>query len=239
MRPPLRNGLRIYAIGDVHGCARTLDALGERIAQDIAARPVAEVLEIFLGDYVDRGADTAGVIERVAADVPGRTRVRLMGNHEDAMLDALNDGTRMARWLAFGGEATLRSYGIEPREHAHDSQSLQPLARSVIPEAHVTFLENLSLRHEEPGYLFVHAGIRPGVPLAEQEAQDLLWIREEFYEAKDPLPAFVVHGHTPVNEPEILPHRANIDTGAVYGNALSALVLEGEELRVLSAPLAD
>lgn len=236
MIPPLPDGLRIYAIGDIHGCARMLDRMSEAIEADIAERPADRIVEIFLGDYVDRGPDSAGVLTRLAADVPGRERVRLMGNHEDVMIDALSDGNLMDRWLALGGDATLRSYGIEPQDHAHDPQALTPIAQSVIPQEHIAFLNNLALRHRIGDLLFVHAGIRPEVPVEQQDRHDLLWIREDFYDADGALPVYVVHGHTPVDAPEIFDTRANLDTGAVYGGALSALVLDGGSHRIISVP---
>ncbi|WP_420393363.1 metallophosphoesterase family protein [Acuticoccus sp.] len=236
MIPPLPAGVRLYVVGDIHGCATMLDRLTEEIDADIARHPAERVLEVFLGDYVDRGADCAGVLSRVAAEVPGRERVRLMGNHEDAMVEALADGSRMDRWLAFGGDATLRSYGIEPNEYAHAPHALQPIVQSVIPPEHTSLLERLALQHRVGDILFVHAGIRQGVALEEQDRHDLMWIREEFYDAPGPWPVYVVHGHTPVAAPEVFAHRANLDTGAVYGGPLTALVLEGDRHRFISVP---
>ena len=163
MTPTLPPGLRVYAIGDIHGCASMLERMEELIEADLALNPAEDVLEVFLGDYVDRGPDSAGVLKRAAATVDGRERVHLMGNHEHAMLAALEDHTMMQRWLAFGGDATLRSYGIEPREWSHDPQALQPIAQSIIPLEDVAFLWRLQTFHQVGNVLFVHAGIRPGV----------------------------------------------------------------------------
>lgn len=235
MTPSLPPGVRVYAIGDLHGCADLLDRMMEVIEADLVLSPAEEVVEVFLGDYVDRGPDSRGVLERVAQDPPGRQRVRLMGNHEDAMLAALDDGNLMSRWLfSFGGDATLRSYGLDAHEYAHQPQAMQPLARAVIPERDVALLRNLSLQHRVGDVVFVHAGIRPGVALEEQDRHDLLWIRDEFLLDPGPLPAFVVHGHTPVEAPEMFRWRANVDTGAVFGGPLTALVLEGTGHRFLS-----
>lgn len=237
LTPTLKPGLRIYAIGDIHGCASMLERMLELIDADLQLNPAESVLEVFLGDFVDRGPDSAAVLKRVAMPAAeGRTRVHLMGNHEHAMVAALEDYTMMPRWLAFGGEATLRSYGIEPREWAHDPQALQPIAQSIIPQDDLTFLARLKTSHQEGNVLFVHAGIRPGVPLGAQDRHDLLWIRDEFLDHPGPHPAFIVHGHTPVDQAEVHPYRVNVDTGAVYGGPLTALVLEGSALRFLSVP---
>ncbi|RAI00438.1 serine/threonine protein phosphatase [Acuticoccus sediminis] len=237
MNADLPEGVRVYAIGDVHGCAKMLDRLLALIDEDLAADPATSVVEVFLGDYVDRGPDCAAVLKRVGEEVPGRERVRLMGNHEQAMIAALADGTMMSRWLAFGGDATLRSYGIEPNDWKHDPQALQPIVQSVLPRRDLELLTRLAYSHRIGGVIFVHAGIRPGVPLEEQSSSDMIWIREEFLTHSGPFPAFVVHGHTPVDAPEVTPWRANVDTGAVYGGALTAIVLEaGRRHRFLSVP---
>ncbi|UOM34465.1 metallophosphoesterase family protein [Acuticoccus sp. I52.16.1] len=230
----LPDGVRVYAIGDIHGRIDLLERLLDVIDTDLSVAPAQSVVEVFLGDYVDRGPDCAGVLKRVGEEVPGRTRVRLMGNHEAAMNAALVDGTAMGRWLSFGGDATLRSYGIEPNEWAHDLQALQPVVQSLLPERDLALLAGLDYSHRIGDVFFAHAGIRPGVPLDEQSSHDLLWIREEFLNHLGRLPAFVVHGHTPVERPQIGPWRANVDTGAVYGGTLTALVLENGRYRLLS-----
>ena len=151
-------GRRIYAIGDIHGCARQLDTLHVRIAEDLAARPVASPVLLHIGDYVDRGADTAGVIARLVdgCPIPGMEMVNLMGNHESTMLDALS-GERAAGtdWLFAGGKAALESYGIDP-------EGPRDVWARVIPQAHQDFLRRLPLMHREGGYAFIHAGVRPG-----------------------------------------------------------------------------
>ena len=230
----LPEGLRIYAIGDIHGAATMLDKLLALIDDDIAADPPARVSEVFLGDYVDRGPDCAGVLRRLREVRADRERIHLMGNHEQAMIDALGNGTLMSRWLAFGGEATLASYGIDVRQWLHDPQALQPMAQAVIPEEDLVLLGRLTSSHQVGGVVFAHAGIRPGVALGEQALHDLLWIREDFLDHEGPLPAFVVHGHTPVDVPTVTPWRANVDTGAVYGGRLTAIVLEDRRYRLLS-----
>ena len=226
-------GRRVYAIGDVHGCLDRLEALHAAIAADLEARPTDSAMLIHLGDYIDRGPESAGVVERLAQAGPpaaGLTVVNLMGNHEYMMLRALTaeDEAAATRWIANGGADTLHSWGVPRTAEPRDWPGHLP-AKSLV------FLRDLTLSHREGGYLFVHAGIRPGVPLAEQTRQDLLWIREPFLSWKGDLPAVVVHGHTPKPEPSVRPFRIGIDTGAVMGGVLTCAVLEGEQLGFLTA----
>jgi serine/threonine protein phosphatase 1 len=227
-------GERVYAIGDIHGLSRALDALLARIDRDLAERPADRVTEVFLGDYIDRGPDSRGVVERLLTDPPpGRARVCLMGNHEDAMLRALATPEAIPRWLAFGGEATLASYGVTP---LRTPAATHERAVAAVPEAHRRFLAGLPRRHRIGDLLLVHAGIRPGIALADQDEEDLIWIREEFLDFPGPLPLHVVHGHTPAPAPERKPWRTNVDTGAVYGGRLTAAAFEGDSVRFLSVP---
>jgi serine/threonine protein phosphatase 1 len=220
-------GQRIYAIGDVHGCADRLALMHGAIAEDQAARPVEHALVIHIGDYIDRGPDSAGVIERLLRpfpSVPGAQPphlVNLIGNHEEMLLAALDDGSRTAtaRWLANSGGDTLESWGLSWRGG--------PRAwREAIPPRHLGFLRGLGLIYRAGGYAFVHAGLRPGVPLEQQQREDMLWIRESFLSWPGRLPAVVVHGHTPEDAPQVKPHRIGIDTGAVLGGPLTCAVLE-------------
>jgi serine/threonine protein phosphatase 1 len=236
-------GHRAYAIGDIHGCIDQLEALHQAIAEDLAARPTADAVLIHLGDYVDRGADSAAVVARLAAGppIPGLRTVNLMGNHEHMMLDALASGSAEAAelWMANGGADTLFSWGV-PR------LAKQADWAARIPLPHLLFLRDLALVHRQGPYLFVHAGIRPGVRLSQQARQDLLWIREPFLSAKGDLvgdlgdgPAgerrlVVVHGHTPGWEPVVRPNRIGIDTGAVMGGVLTCAVLENDRLGFLT-----
>ena len=230
-------GERVYAIGDVHGLSATLDALLDAIEADLRDHPAERVTEVFIGDYVDRGPDSFGVIERLLRDPPaGRTRVYLMGNHEHAMLAGLRDGEAMSRWLGFGGEATATSYGVDPAEHNGDALAIQARLHAAIPERHLAFLTNLTLQFQLGRTLFVHAGIRPEVPLNQQDPHDLMWIRDAFLDYDGPLEAHVVHGHTPAEEPEDFAWRTNVDTGAVYGGQLTAAVLEGSSVRFIQVP---
>ncbi len=235
MSAALPEGQRIYAIGDIHGMHDQLLRLMDLIEQDIRERPPqGPVTEIFLGDYVDRGPDSFGVIETLLSPRDGRRRVCLRGNHEDAMLGALSDSGAVVRWMSFGGDATCRSYGLDDPNLFHNPPALQPMLQAALPETHREFLNGLALYERIGGYLFVHAGVRPGIALAEQEPHDLIWIRDEFLTYDGPLPFHVVHGHTPARQPERRGYRTNVDTAAVYGGALTAAVIEGSTIDFLS-----
>lgn len=237
-------GRAVYAVGDVHGRLDLLDRLLERIARDAAAHPAdASRCLVMLGDYVDRGADSRGVVECLLGGVlpdlsPAIERVDLMGNHEEAMLDfldGLNDGQN---WLGYGGLETLMSYGVPlksfPRTPEASDRLREDLAAAV-PDAHVDFMRGCVLSHVEGGYAFVHAGVRAGLPLERQEQRDLLWIRDEFLRSRNPLPgSVVVHGHTICDMPQDLGYRINLDTGAFASGRLTALVLRGTERRFIT-----
>ncbi len=222
-------GRRVYAIGDIHGCADRLAELHARIARDLADRPAQAPLLLHIGDYVDRGPDSAGVVARLAAGPPiaGVPTVNLVGNHEETMLHAL-DGDRAAAtdWLWSGGREALASWGLDP-DGARDSW-----LRSL-PPADVAFLRGLTLSHREGPYLFVHAGIRAGVAIERQARQDLLTIRQPFLTYEASFGPVVVHGHTPTTNPVVKPNRIGIDTGAVFGGRLTCAVLEGARVGFL------
>ena len=228
----LPEGLRVYAIGDVHGCAGRLQALHRTIAHDLAARPVTNAQVVHLGDYVDRGPDSAGVIETLlqpfplVGDGPGPVVVNLTGNHEDMMLTAAGNPAAVPHWLANGGDLALASWGLSSRAHPSDWAA-------GLPPRHLAFLRGLKLMHAAGGYLFVHAGLRPHTPLARQSRLDLLWIREPFLSFDGDFPAVVVHGHTPESDPVIRHNRIGIDTAACRGGRLTCVVLEGDRLGFL------
>jgi serine/threonine protein phosphatase 1 len=214
-------GLRVYAIGDVHGRDDLLARLHDAIAADWAAAPAARAAVVHLGDYVDRGPDSPAALRRAAGPppIPGAESVALRGNHEALMLDALAPGAPAAAqflWQMNGGRATLSAY------------------RGHVPEEDREILRGLALSWRAGDYLFVHAGIDPRKPLDAQAETDLTWIREPFLSWPGPLGVVVVHGHTPAPRPEVRPHRIGIDTGAVGGGALTCLVLEEDGLRFLS-----
>nr|WP_294500914.1 metallophosphoesterase family protein [uncultured Rhodopila sp.] len=226
---------RIYAVGDVHGCARQLAALHDLIAGDLVRRPIASALLLHIGDFVDRGPDSSGVIARLieGSPVPGTQMINILGNHESTMLEALaGDKAAATDWLFAGGRATLESYGVDP-----DSPREQWADR--IPVSHRGFLRALPLIYREGGYAFVHAGVRPGVPLMEQTRDDLLRSRQPFLYSEADFGAVIVHGHTPVTAPVVKHNRIAIDTGAVFGGKLTCLVLEADRLGFLQADSVD
>ena len=227
----LPHGVRVYAVGDIHGCLDALKSLHRQIAADLKSRPVAESVLIHLGDYIDRGADSAGVVERLSGELrlPVTRRCDLMGNHEMMMIDALRGGGRRdaTMWLQNGGSETLASYGL-------DAASTPAEWRARVPERHRLWLVQRELTCSEGGYLFVHAGIRPGLPLDKQTSEDLIWIREPFLSDGEQHGAVVVHGHTPSQDPVIRSNRIGIDTGAALGGRLTCLVLEDDRLGFLS-----
>lgn len=234
--PSVPPGVRVYAIGDVHGCLAELDRLLLTISEDCRSKALESHL-IFVGDLVDRGPNSAGVIDRLmGGPLPCDRHSFLMGNHEEAMFDAWNGDTETLQgWLAYGGRETLESYGIAREDTYRLGPDIVSQMHAVIPQAHMDFIESFEDQVRVGDYLFVHAGIRPGVPLAEQDSYDLRWIRNEFLEDEETdHGVVVVHGHTISQQPEIRPNRIGIDTGCFASGRLTALVLEGAERRFLS-----
>ncbi len=230
--------MRLYAIGDVHGCDAMLAEVHDRIARDLIDRPVADHRIIHVGDYTDRGPDSAAVIARLARMTADNARVIcLKGNHDALFAGFLADPEGQGpNWLANNAEATFRSYGVSLNRSlwgAVDYDDLAERLAAALPPGHRAFLNGLDLTARFGDYLFVHAGIRPGVPLDRQDPDDLIWIRDDFlWDGRDH-GFVVVHGHTPVDEPEVMPNRIDIDTGAVYGGTLTCLALEGTDYRFL------
>ena len=228
---------RLYAIGDIHGRADLLRRLLAAIAEDAAGRPPAVQRLIYLGDYVDRGPQSQDVINIVLDEAPaGFEVVALRGNHEEMMARFLDDTTVARTWMMNGGDATLGSYGVEAPSifagtpiHRH----AQAQFRTQLPLRHKEFLAGLADSHVEGDYLFVHAGLRPGVPLAQQRPEDLRWIRDEFLNSKADFGKVVVHGHSIEREPVVRANRIGIDTGAYATDRLTCLVLEGTERSIL------
>jgi len=227
-------GMRLYAIGDIHGCDDKLAAVHAAIAADLKARQVADHRIIHIGDYADRGPDSAGVIARMVGLAGDPHVICLRGNHDQNLLDFLANPAEVGGlFLKFGGKETMRSYGVSNR--ARNYEGLAQMFAEKLPPAHRTFLEGLRLSVQFGDYFFCHAGIRPGVPLEAQTAADLMWIREEFLLDRRDHGVVVVHGHTvtPTLTPEIHPNRIAIDSGAVFGGPLTCVVLEGTEVRFL------
>ena len=230
-------GTRVYAIGDIHGRSDLLGALHGMIRADAAESRAERNVIVYLGDYVDRGMDSRGVIDAIIApDDDGFERVCLKGNHEDLMLTFLDDHAAAPNWFFNGGLATLASYGVSPRTDTAAmrlSHDVQLALRDAIPPAHLAFLRSLALHHAEGDYLFVHAGVRPGVALADQDPFDLMWIRDAFLDARGDHGQVVVHGHSIAPEPVDAGNRVGIDTGAYFSGVLTCLVLQGAERSVM------
>lgn len=232
-------GHAVYAVGDIHGRADLLDALLTRIAADAARHPAdAARTLVFLGDYIDRGTSSRGVVERLLSDpLPGFATVRLLGNHEEALLDFVDDREGGMDWLGYGGLETLMSYGVPLRAlptSPDRAAELRAALVAALPPEHLAFYRNCTLHHAVGDYVFVHAGVRPGVPLERQDRRDLLWIRDEFLRAANPLPGkVVVHGHTICDLPQDRGSRINVDTGAFVSGRLTCLVLRDRRRQFL------
>jgi serine/threonine protein phosphatase 1 len=234
--PRLRPGLRIYCVGDVHGRSDLLSGVSDAIARDLDARPIGKALTICLGDYVDRGPDSAGVIDLLArGDFPTPLET-LRGNHEVMMLGFLAEPLELGAWRRFGGLDTLLSYGVPTEDPAlgigFETARETLLAR--MPARHVAFLKSTRSYVSIDGYFFCHAGVRPGVPLDAQDPRDLMWIRDDFLSYEGDFGKMIVHGHTPVAKAEIHENRINIDTKAFASGRLTCLVLEGSGQGFLS-----
>lgn len=232
-RPPPRAGedVRLYAIGDIHGRLDLLEQLLGLIAADCLARGPMDTRLIFLGDLVDRGPDSRGVVERVMALVRQEGALCLKGNHEELFLHAAYGDERVIpTFRRAGGAQTLASYGLAQgmfTEMADADVARWMLAN--IPRAHVDFLDDLPDSEVIGDYLFVHAGIRPGVPIAAQSAADLRWIRREFLDHERAHPKMVVHGHSITPEVDERSNRIGIDTGAYFSGRLTAIGLEATD----------
>ncbi len=234
----VQDDVRVYVIGDIHGRADLLGKMHELIAADIDERPARSTIEIYIGDYIDRGPDSRAVVETLSASAPlCDRRICLMGNHEQIFLDFIADPRVISSWMSLGGAETLLSYGVRSRINAQPEEIEEThsalLAR--LPTTHQKFIRELQLSYSFGPYFFVHAGVRPGVPLDKQNSEDLLWIREPFLSSTKNFGAVVVHGHTPGEQPVVLPNRICVDTGAYVTGVLTCLVLQGKERRFVTA----
>ncbi len=231
-RPPADAVL--YAVGDIHGRSDLLDRLHQFIVRDASQRAASRRAIVYLGDYIDRGADSAGVVARLAGSgPPGFERYFLLGNHDSFLLDFLDGESATADvWLLNGGAATLESYGAacDPRS---SPEALRADLRRALPPEHLAFYRSLRLVHREGDILFVHAGLRPGVPLADQTRADMIWIRDEFLKSDSDFGGLVVHGHSIRPEPVIRANRIGVDTGAWRSGTLTAAVLAGDTVSFL------
>ncbi|MDE2464788.1 MAG: serine/threonine protein phosphatase [Alphaproteobacteria bacterium] len=234
-RHKLRAGERVYAVGDIHGCSRQLDALLARITSE-PADGVSRRFLVFLGDYIDRGPDSKGVIERLLTPPAGFETSVLRGNHDQTLLDFLADPVVYRVWREFGGRDTLMSYGVEPPlfDQVEDFERARNDLAAALPIEHRQFLEGLQPSVSIGGYYFTHAGVRPGVALESQTSEDLMWIRDDFLNSRQDFGAIVVHGHTPTAQPVVKRNRIGVDTGAYATGCLTAAVLDGDKCRFIS-----
>jgi serine/threonine protein phosphatase 1 len=233
----LPDGLRIYAIGDIHGRADLLAALLRQIDMDCTLYPSSRSIVVFIGDYIDRGSASREVLDLLLGCERTKETVFLKGNHETFVHLFLSTPAVLDEWRLCGGLETLVSYGLKPSINpgaAEQRRLANELAKSI-PKRHLKFIDSLSLSFNCGDFLFVHAGIRPGVPIRKQREEDLLWIREEFLSCEHRFEKFVVHGHTPVLTPDIRSNRINIDTGAFATGRLTCIVIEGTAM----VPLVD
>jgi serine/threonine protein phosphatase 1 len=239
-RPTIPEGMRVYAIGDIHGRLDLLERLLQRVEADVATHPAAQVLLVFLGDYIDRGDWSRETIDRLIALGEQRECRFLKGNHESVALSCLSDRRMIDAWLELGGRETLLSYGIEAPATLDAKQiaSLQMDFYSALPQTHLRFFSQLKVSFTCGDFFFAHAGARPRVDLARQSERDLLWIRGQFLRSVYDFGKIVVHGHTPTSQIEIRPNRINIDTGAFATGLLSCLVLEREQVAAIDTAAA-
>jgi serine/threonine protein phosphatase 1 len=238
--PRVPRNLRVYAIGDIHGRLDLFDALAEAIEADDAAQIPSDSLVILLGDLIDRGPDSAGVIEAARWWQQRRSVRILTGNHEEMFLKGFESVDVLRHFLRHGGKQTIMSFGV-PRNilGKADVGEAQALMQAAVPETTLDFIRSFEDTIRIGDYLFVHAGVDPAVPLDSQRVGDLRWIREPFLSHPDPYGAVVVHGHTISDEPQDRGNRIGIDTGAYASGRLTALVLEGATRRYIEAAEVD
>ncbi|MBI1907781.1 MAG: serine/threonine protein phosphatase [Rhodocyclales bacterium] len=228
-------GTVVYAIGDIHGCSDLLACIQRGIALDIRMRPATRRVVVYLGDYISRGPDTRRVLDQVIAWHPdGIEIVTLMGNHEQLLLRYLDGDLKAGgHWLAYGGLEAAAHYGIDTTHHSPSDPATLPRLKhqlaAALPDAHTRLLRSLALNHREGDYLFVHAGIAPGIALPAQSERDQVWIRQRFLQSPLDHGAVVVHGHCIAPEPQVRHNRIGIDTGAYQSGVLTCLVLDGAE----------
>lgn len=229
---------RIYAIGDIHGRADLLSQLLEKIFTDIQSKGDNKTNRlIFLGDYVDRGLQSKLVLDILTQSPPKNVHYTFIkGNHEDAMIDFLEDPANKNNWLQYGGIETLLSYNTSMKPGRLTAKEYSELGANfleALPAAHLNFLKDLELHTTSGDYYFCHAGVNPNTPLSDQRPHDLMWVRDNFIHHTPLFEKVIVHGHTICPDVTFLPNRIAVDTGAYYSGHLSALVLEDEDKKVL------
>jgi serine/threonine protein phosphatase 1 len=229
-------GVRIYAIGDIHGRADLLRNLLSKVDADRKTAAAERTIVVFLGDYIDRGPASRDVIDLLLEYRARAETIFLKGNHEEILLEFLGNSSVLDTWRSCGGFETLVSYGLKPSfsvSHGEERKLFREFSEAL-PDRHLQFLKSLQLYFQFADFLFVHAGVRPRVKLMDQEERDLLWIRDEFLDYPKPFDFFVVHGHTPVYAPDVRSNRLNIDTGAYVTGQLTCAAIEGATVRLLS-----
>lgn len=238
--PPSTDGRLVYAVGDIHGRLDAFDALLHVIGQDVLdSSPAQRPMLVLLGDYVDRGPASAQVIDRILRlETEPAFEVRaLKGNHEEALLQFRDEPGFGQTWVEHGGSATLASYGVQPPATRTDPEAWETARlafRAALPASHKAFYEGLEIMIILGDYAFVHAGVRPGVPLERQVERDLLWIRAEFLQSTAKFEKIIVHGHTPMEEPQLIAgRRIGVDTGAYATGLLTAVRLDDTGARML------
>jgi serine/threonine protein phosphatase 1 len=234
--PRLPEGVRIYAIGDVHGRADLLRETFDIIDADLRHFPALTASIVLVGDYIDRGPDSRGVLEFLVQRAQSQRLICLRGNHEVMLLDAMRNCRTAGVWLRSGGRETLASYGIELAgdiNEAHWETVMREVRRSM-PAQHAHFLQRLPSVFTCGDFLFVHAGLKPGVAIEAQRMKDLFWIRDEFLDSDWDFGKYVVHGHTPVAYPDIRSNRINIDTGAYTTGNLTLIAIENDSIMILT-----
>jgi serine/threonine protein phosphatase 1 len=238
-RPPsVPAGLRVYAIGDIHGRLDLLDGMLATIEADLGMRPATKPVYVFLGDYIDRGPSSRETIDRLIEHSQAHECVFLKGNHELIAIKCLSDRDLFDQWMRLGGMETLSSYQVAAQGVTSGKRivELQAAFHEALPQAHFRFFRDLQTSFVLGDFFFTHAGVKPNVDLADQKESDLLWIREEFLSSNADFGKIVVHGHTPVHEVEVRTNRINVDTGAFATGHLTCLVIEDASLALISTP---
>lgn len=238
--PAVPDGTVVWAVGDIHGRLDLLQPLVEAIAADLHESAATRKVVVFLGDYIDRGPDSRGVLRLLSglSVVKGIEWRFLKGNHEQAMLGFLEDPSAGAKWCEYGGDNALRSYGLRVPDLAHRTEAWARVAadlRHKLTARETEFLENLELSLTVGDYFFSHAGARPGVALDRQSAEDLMWIRQPFLKSQTVFEQVVVHGHTPTPRVHADHRRIGLDTKAYDSGVLSAARLEGSTRALVQA----
>jgi serine/threonine protein phosphatase 1 len=234
-KPRLPDGIRIYAISDIHGCADLLQQMFTVIDRDLVNAGTMRAIHVFLGDYIDRGPQSRQTIDLLVDRSRRHETIFLMGNHETFLFDVLKSPSELQAWKQYGGLQTLVSYGLQPSlnpDEAEQKELIKEFSRRI-PLHQRRFFNSLRLRFVCGDFFFVHAGVRPGLPLTQQKEEDLLWIRDEFLNSDEQFSKYIVHGHTPVRAPDIRPNRINIDTGAYATGNLTLLTIQGDSILAL------